>query len=294
MKQDNELIVQQIQAGEGDREKLLERLWTENIRLIRKIIYKLTGLDRNKWSDRQDFEDLEQQAFIGIMEAIANYDRSRDVKFFSFAQAYIRKSIYRYYDRSGQTLRIPVYMRKRIRQYLAEKERLGGSVGTAADGLIQERLGWSDNALRETLLTIQKMDMQRLDSYLNEGDKKSTTLLELLSGEEDTSKTAISGTYNADLHNLLFAAMRCLTETERRIIICRHFQGMNDSQIAKVMECTRQNVGQHRISAYKKMRMGKYGKELATFLPERSGLRAEKRIRYEFEELSQEERNLML
>jgi DNA-directed RNA polymerase specialized sigma subunit len=43
----------------------------------------LTGLDRNNWNDRQDFEDLEQQAFIGIMESIPKYDSKREMKFFS-------------------------------------------------------------------------------------------------------------------------------------------------------------------------------------------------------------------
>jgi len=44
MEWDNESIVKQLQAGQGNREELLERLWTDNLGLIRKIIHRLTGL----------------------------------------------------------------------------------------------------------------------------------------------------------------------------------------------------------------------------------------------------------
>ena len=46
--------------------------------------------------------------------------------------------------------------------------------------------------------------------------------------------------------------------------------------------------------SYKKIRTGKYGKELATFLPERASQRAEKRIQDEFRELSEHEKDLLI
>lgn len=70
MEWDNESIVKQIQSGQGNRQELLERLWTDNLGLIRKIIHRLTGLQYGYPPDREDFEDLEQQAFIGIMDSV--------------------------------------------------------------------------------------------------------------------------------------------------------------------------------------------------------------------------------
>lgn len=75
MEWDNESIVKQIQSGQGNRQELLERLWTDNLGLIRKIIHRLTGLQYGYPPDREDFEDLEQQAFIGIMDSVQHYDR---------------------------------------------------------------------------------------------------------------------------------------------------------------------------------------------------------------------------
>lgn len=77
MEWDNESIVKQIQTGQGNRQELLERLWADNLGLIRKIIHRLTGLQYGYPPDREDFEDLEQQAFIGIMDSVQHYDSTR-------------------------------------------------------------------------------------------------------------------------------------------------------------------------------------------------------------------------
>lgn len=71
---DNEILVKQIQTGQGKRKELLERLWLDNLPLVQKIIHEMTGLERWKYSDIQDFEDLEQQAFLGILESIGKYE----------------------------------------------------------------------------------------------------------------------------------------------------------------------------------------------------------------------------
>lgn len=294
MEWDNESIVKQIQTGQGNRQELLERLWTDNLRLIRKIIHELTGLDHDKWPDSQDFEDLEQQAFIGIMDSIRHYDSTRSEKFFTVAIYYIRQSICRYYDRSGQTLRIPAYMRKNIRDYIGERDRIREKGLFATDEIIQKRLGMSDKAFQTMLRAIQGLELKRLDSYLNEDDTESGTILDTLASTENISERATEGSYDKELHELLRSALQELPEMEKNILIARHYIGHNTKHIASEMNCTKQNVSRLAKSAYKRIRTGKYGKELATFLPERASHRAEKRIQDEFKELSEQERDLLI
>lgn len=294
MEWDNESLVKQIQTGQGNREELLERLWIDNLGLIRKIIHRLTGLQYGYLPDKEDFEDLEQQAFIGIMDAIRYYDSSREEKFFSFAQHYIRKSVYRYYDKFGQALRIPAYMRKHIRDYMREKDRLRENGESATNEILQERLRLSDKTFEATLRAIQKLELQRLDSYLNESDKESGTVLDMIAGNENTSETALASSYDTDLKALLRSALQELPETERQVLNARHFQRMNVRQIGRILNCSHQYVSKLTKTAYQRIRTGKYGKELATFLPERASLRAEKRIRDEFKELSEQERDLLI
>lgn len=294
MEWDNESIVKQIQTGQGNRQELLERLWTDNLGLIRKIIHRLTGLQYGYPPDREDFEDLEQQAFLGILESIRYYDSSQGIKFFSFAQHYIRKSVYRYYDKSSQALRIPAYMRKHIRDYMREKDRLREIGKPVTNEILQERLQLSDKTFETTIQAIQKLELQRLDSYLNESDKESGTILDIIAGNENTSETALASSYDTDLKVLLRSALQELPEMERQVLNARHFQRMNVRQIACLLNCTPQYVSHLAKSAYKKIRTGKYGQELLTFLPEHAMYQAEKRIQDEFKELSEKERDLLI
>ncbi|MCM1543102.1 MAG: sigma-70 family RNA polymerase sigma factor [Blautia sp.] len=295
MEWDNESIVKQIQAGEGNREELLEKLWTDNLGLIRKIIHRLTGLQYGYPPDREDFEDLEQQAFIGIMESIHIFDSTRGNKFFTLASHQIRYSIYRYYDRNGQIMRIPAYMRYRIKRYLQEMERLQKKGLQATDEIIMANIGITDPvALRQTEKVIQRAKVASIDSYLNEGDKESGAILDMIAGNENVGESAMKSTYDTELHSVLRSAIQDLPETEKEILTAYWYQGFGMKHIAILLQCTRQNAYKCLRQAYQRIRTGKYGRELATFLPERASHQAEKRIQDEFKELSEQERDLLI
>ncbi len=189
---DNETIVLKLQAGQGNRKQLLEMLWIQNLGLIRKIIHGLTGLERNKDSDKQDFEDLEQQAFLGILQAIPVYDSEKGTKFFTIAHHYITVSVYRYYDKYGQSIRIPDYMRHRIRVYTRERERQLAQGLPVTDESIKKALGWTDNSFRSVISAMKKMKPERLDSLLDENDRDSGTVLDMIAGSENVSETALA------------------------------------------------------------------------------------------------------
>lgn len=291
---DNETIVNKLQAGQGNREQLLEILWTRNLGLIRKLIHGMTGLERGKWSDRQDFEDLEQQAFLGILQAIPVYDSAKGTKFFTIACDYIRVSIYRYYDKTGQSVRIPEYMRHRIREYTRERERQIIMGKPATDESIKKALGITDNALCSIKNAMRKMSMESLDKLLDDNNSDSGTVLDMIAGSENVSDTALASSYEKDLHDLLQSALRELPDREKTVLHARHYQRMSTAWIARTFQCSPQYVSQLAQSAYKRIRTGKYGPELLSFLPEKSTAQAKRRIQNEFRELSDQERDLLL
>lgn len=288
----NEQIASQIQSGIGDRQELLSELWTNNIGLTQKIIHQATGLQRD--IHRQDFEDLEQEAFIGLMSAVQKYDPAAGVKFFTYAENYIRKSIYRYYDRNGQALRVPAYMRKRIKEYTQAQEKLKSQGKAVTDENIRNLLSWSDNAMRSVLATVRKMEMQRLDSYLNDSDKDSGTFLDMIASSETTDNDAFVKSYDNELHRLLQKALAELPEREQMVLRALFFQGNSVKKVATLLGCTSQNISKIKKESFKKIRTGKYGNELIEFLPEKSINCAKDRIIHDFKELSEDERNLLL
>lgn len=288
----NEKIVSQIQNCTGDRQELLTELWISNLGLVQKIIHQATGLQRD--IHRQDFEDLEQQAFIGIMDAVQKYEPVAGVKFFTYAKSYIRKSIYNYYDRNGQALRLPAYMRKRIKEYMQVRDNLRMKGKSATIENIQEILSWSDNAMRSVVETIRKMEMQRLDSYLNESDKDSGTVLDMLANFENVCEDALAGSYAEELRTTLQKAMAALPDREQFVLRSLFFQGYSEKKLAEHMGCTKQNVSRIKRGAFRQIRKGKYCKELIEFLPEMAINKAEKRIQDDFKDLNEHERKLLI
>lgn len=290
----NEAIVESIQRGEGNRKELLAVLWNNNIRFVRKIIHESTGLESWKETERQDFEDLEQQAFLGMMDAISGYDCCHGYKFLTYAKPYIIKSIFRYYYRFGQMLRVPEYMRARIKAYMKAKSNLSNAGEPVTREILREHLGMTEQELDNIEVGIQRLELKSLDSYLKADDKESGTVKDMIADQVRIDETASDSVYLDELHRTLTAALSRLPDVEREIITDRFYHEYSVKYIAKMRGCTSWNIHLHLKMAYERMRTGKYGRELASFLPEQAIIRAERKIARDFKELTEEERGLLL
>lgn len=267
---DNEIIVSNIQSGQGNRKELLERLWLNNLPLVQKIIHEMTGLERWKYSDLQDFEDLEQQAFLGILESIGKYEPDKGYKFFTFAIHYIRKSVLRYYDRNGQLMRIPAYMRTHIKRYAQECKQRNESHQSIDHDSIREKLGMSKLNYENMRKVIARHETASLDMYLNESDPESGTLQDMIASNENVSQSVIESVTDRELHELMRKVLDILPDNERNVIMLRFYQGHSMSHIANDFQCSRQNISDILKRAYIRIRHSKYANELIDFLPEYS------------------------
>ena len=280
---ENETIVKMLQDGQGDQQQLLEMLWKQNVSLVRKIIQESTGIER--WN--QDFEDLEQQAFLGILESISRYDFSQGNRFFTYATHYI-----------VQSLRIPPAMRAKIKSYMRAREELQASGQVPTDKALMESLGMSEKEFQNVSDSIQKVGLVSLDSRLEENDKDSGTLLDMVSNSSQDIESASDSVYLQELHNTLTAALGTLSIRECEIIYARFYKGQTLEEIGDTLHCSKGNIDCHIQNAFRKLRRGKYGKELASFLPDRQEQRAIRNINLESERktagLSEQEKDLLL
>lgn len=286
----NEMLVEYIQKGINTRENL-ERLWIENIKLIRIIVTKLTGLN----DCDKDFEDMIQEAFIGFMEAVQRYDSSFDVKFFTHAEIYIKKSIYRYYDNNGYSIRIPTYMKTRIREYMKARERIEQEKNRKADdNEIMEFMKISISAYKAIIKAVQRLNVESLDKYIYSEHEKDGARLDIIASDQNVEEAGIENIYHKELHEILFKAIEKVPSIEREIIIAYYFQKYTYKKIAALYGCTRENIRQHIKRSFQIIRMGKYGNELLSFLPEQAINRAKKKIDKDLEELTEKERGFLI
>lgn len=105
----NEELVFRIHAGEDPVESM-EQLYRQVKTLIHLIARRFLGCG-------VDLEDLEQEGFLALYDAVAGYDLEKGVKFSTYARKWIFSKMVRYIQENGSSLRLPVHSQEQMREY---------------------------------------------------------------------------------------------------------------------------------------------------------------------------------
>lgn len=103
----NECIVAAVQAGDNEAENMLQ-LWQQNKGFIAMIA--------RRYSAGAEMEDLEQEGYIALCEAVQHYDPARGMSFISYAAFWIKRRMRICADNS-RTVRLSFNAGDEVRQY---------------------------------------------------------------------------------------------------------------------------------------------------------------------------------
>ena len=104
----NDELVTRIKAGIDTADNMLQ-LYEQTKRFIYKIA--------NGFSSRAEIEDLEQEGYLALYDAIDGYDIDKGYKLLTYAEHWIRQRIQRYIHNHGCSVRIPVHEQEKLQQY---------------------------------------------------------------------------------------------------------------------------------------------------------------------------------
>ena len=104
---DNEQLVARIQGGDNEAENMLQ-LWKQNKGFIATIA--------RKYSAGAEMEDLEQEGYIALCEAVQHYDPERGMSFIGYAAFWIKRRMRICADNS-RTVRLSFNAGDEVRQY---------------------------------------------------------------------------------------------------------------------------------------------------------------------------------
>ena len=267
----NEELIERLQvAGEGTPEAaaIMGELWGQNIRLVRLTVHRLTGLNVGE----QGFEDMEQQAYFSFRAAAYAYDPAEGLAFSTVFSKRIKWELCRYYERGGFTIRIPAYMKQRFRDCAKKKRELERETGRAVT--YEEALnamGLHPAAVAGTLAALRRQETASLEAeaYGSE-DGDSVSLLDKLADGADMETDVIERVWQRELHAALMSALQDVPEGARGIISRHYFGGMSIGHMAQEYGITRQAVYDREQKAFRSIRAGRYGAELAEFMPSMS------------------------
>lgn len=135
--EEKEVAVRFVETG--DREAA-ERLITSNLRLVIKIAFQY----HRQWAN---VLDLIQEGNVGLVEALSRYDPSREIRFSSYAQYWIRAMILRFLLDNFRLVRLGSTRagRKLFFQLQKERDRLMQEGIHPTSRLIAENLGVAEH-----------------------------------------------------------------------------------------------------------------------------------------------------
>ena len=182
----NEQIVSEIRNGYSVTD-YMQLLYESNLPLIKKFI--------KPYAAYEPMEDLLQESYFGLWEAVQHYETSANVRFMTYAEYWIRQSVRRYLEKCGSTVRIPSHIRQKIARYKKIVQELEQALGRMpTDNEIADKMRVSVGLLPK--LKIQMQGVASLDIPL--ADDNSLTLSDTIQVDFSLEDKCMPNTLKAD------------------------------------------------------------------------------------------------
>lgn len=243
----NEQLVIWIKAGIDVADNMLQ-IWQQNHGYIAAIAKRFQGYE--------DVEDLIQQSYFGLCQAVENYDPDEGTLFMTYAGFWIRQSMQRYIEDCGSVVRIPVNLRTKMGQY----KRLTVSFQSEFGRKPTDRescyyLGIGYERLEDIKKAVVMDNMGSLDVPIGEEDEGS--MYDLLPGQEDLEETVTDHVQQEQLRDVLWRIVDELPGKQPAVIRMRYQDGKTLKETGKAAGVTIERARQLQNKAIRGLRVKK-------------------------------------
>lgn len=233
---DNALFGQYRKTGDlSIRNQIAER----NLYIAAMIAKKFVGRG-------VEYDDLYQVASLALLKGIDRFDETKGLKFSTFITPTITGEIKNYFRDRSRLVHLPrrvAELRVSVKHAAEDLLKELGRSPTAQE--IAERLNASEE---EVVGCLEAGNVVSLDRPVDEEDGAS--FYDLLPAEDDVFE-------NIEQRDAIHTAMKCLNETERRLVSLRFDKELSQTETAK-----RMNVSQMCVSRMERKVLQKLKAEL--------------------------------
>lgn len=247
----NEEIVAKIRNGYSVTENM-QKLYNNNLPLIKRYI--------KKYSAYEPMEDLLQEAYFGLWEAVQHYESVENVLFMSYAKYWIKQAVIRYIENCGSVVRIPSYAIQRMIRYKKIVDKLTQEQGrTPADKEIAEYMKVPLQAVEEIKVYMQ--GVCSLDIPI--GEDNDLTFCDNVQDDFNLENTVIDNLYDEYSKNELWGIVERFTDDRENNIIKSYFlYNKTMPQIAKEYGLTTERIRIIKDTGLRRLKIGRAKKEL--------------------------------
>lgn len=200
-----------------------------------------------------EYEDLVSYGIFGLIDAIDKFDLEKNVKFETYASLRIRGAIL---DQIRKMDWIPRTVRQRQRKMDEAIKEIEMRTGRAAtDGELAAALGLSEEELISWQSQMQVTNVVSLNEFEENGPEP---VLDSVGQSHFSQPEEV--VEEAELKDMLAAALELLTEKERRVVELYYYEELTLKEISRLLEVSESRVSQLHTKALVKMRkkMGPY------------------------------------
>lgn len=227
----NEQLVLRIRADENEAENM-KTLWIQCRAFVAKMARKYSGY--------AEMDDLMQEGFLGLCNAVDHYEAEEGTKFLSYAGFWIKAAMQRCVERSG-SVRLPSdkytmiwKYRRALQEYIQEYGREPSAKAMAALlGVGREEI----DSLAELARSAQS---RSLSEYTAEDE--SLTLEDSISSGEDLEGDAIRKEDHRRMSTALWESVEKLPREQAFVIAARFRDQSTLQELADKKGCTLQAI----------------------------------------------------
>ncbi len=247
----NEQIVSEIRNGYSVTD-YMQLLYESNLPLIKKFI--------KPYAAYEPMEDLLQESYFGLWEAVQHYESSANVRFMTYAEYWIKQSVQRYLEKCGSMVRIPSHTRQRIGRYKKTVQELEQELGRVpTDNEIADKMRISVGLLPE--LRIQMQGIASLDTPL--ADDNSLTLSDTIQADFSLEDETIGKMYAEHSKSQLWGIVERFTSNRENSIIKEIFiNNRTMAAVAREQGITIDRIRQIKEKGLRRLRIGRAKREL--------------------------------
>ena len=243
----NEQLVALIRAGENEAGNMLQ-LWQQN----RRFVYKMARM----FSSYAEMDDLMQEGYLGLCEAVRYYDAEKGIPFINYAALWIRQVMQRYIDNTGNAVRIPVHIGALVRKYKKLKSEYFKYYGMKpSDRELSAFLGVSEEKLDDVKKSARMGQIRSLSEPL--GEEEDYTLADTVASSENLEENLARKIDRERMIQSVWIEVGHLPENQAALLRWRFWEGKTLKETGERMGVSIEAARQLQNKAMRTLRLPK-------------------------------------